>query len=480
MDPDQNFYSKNHCNSEYLLSDQLSEQVIRDKDQNLFSSLHFNARSLFKKFDHFVDYINLLDFQFHVIGFSETWLNDNSPVLSINNYSSVNKNRQGRSGGGVALYVHNSLSFFLRSDLSMDSDICDSLFLEIPRTREKNIIIGIIYKPPDSNTNVFVDAFDNVMANINRENKTSFIMGDFNIDLLKHSSHNPTLNFVNSIFSNSHLPLINRPTRITSSTATLIDNILSNGNNLLTRSGILINDLSDHLPVYQITFFSKSPCKVKNCNTSQFNRLITSERVDRFKMDLSNVSWNAVLNIDEPNLALNTFHSHFLDLYDKHFPVKKSISRRKLKTWMTNGVINSIKYKNKLYKKFISNPTTSNSSKYKKFRNKLNSTIKLTKANYYRDKFNSAKTNIKNTWNIINSLLNKNCHTNIPPKLNCGGQPTSDPTVIANAFNNYFTQVGPSLNKNIPRANTAYSDYLKDPNINSLFSPLLLKVKFMI
>ena len=47
LDPDQNFYSKNHCNSEYLLSDQLSEQVIRDKDQNLFSSLHFNARSLF-------------------------------------------------------------------------------------------------------------------------------------------------------------------------------------------------------------------------------------------------------------------------------------------------------------------------------------------------------------------------------------------------------------------------------------------------
>ena len=99
--------------------------------------------------------------------------------------------------------------------------------------------------------------------------------------------------------------------------------------------------------IYQCTkslFFSKSPCKVKHCNTSQFNRLITSERVDRFKLDLSNVSWNAVLNIDEPNLALNTFHSNFFDLYDKHFPVKKFISSRKLKTWMTNGVINSIKY----------------------------------------------------------------------------------------------------------------------------------------
>ena len=99
----------------------------------------------------------------------------------------------------------------------------------------------------------------------------------------------------------------------------------------------------------------------------------------------------------------------------------------------------------------------------------------LPRPNYYRDKFNSAKTNIKNIWNIINSLLNKNCHTNIPPKFNCGGQPTSDPTVIANAFNNYFTQVGPSLNKNIPRANTAYSDYLKDPNMNSLFFTPVIK-----
>ena len=47
--------------------------------------------------------------------------------------------------------------------------------------------------------------------------------------------------------------------------------------------------------------------------------------------------------------------------------------------------------------------------------------------------------------------------------------------MIANAFNNYFTQVGPSLKKNIPQANTAYSDYLKDPNINSLFFTPVIK-----
>ena len=68
---------------------------------------------------------------------------------------------------------------------------------QIPHLHEKNIVIVIVYKPPDININVFVDTFDNIMANINRENKTSFIMGDFDIDLidLKNSTHNPTLEF---------------------------------------------------------------------------------------------------------------------------------------------------------------------------------------------------------------------------------------------------------------------------------------------
>ena len=78
----------------------------------------------------------------------------------------------------------------------------------------KSIIVGIVYKPPDTNVNSFVDAFDILLTEIGKENKLAYILGDFNIDLLKHEHHNPTQNVTNSLFSNYHLPLINKPTRI--------------------------------------------------------------------------------------------------------------------------------------------------------------------------------------------------------------------------------------------------------------------------
>ena len=78
-------------------------------------------------------------------------------------------------------------------------------------------------------------------------------MGDFNIDLLK-SDENPHVNdFLNQMFSSSFQPLITRPTRITNSSATLIDNIFVNNLEEIYTSGILFTDLSDHLPIFQIT-----------------------------------------------------------------------------------------------------------------------------------------------------------------------------------------------------------------------------------
>ena len=52
-------------------------------------------------------------------------------------------------------------------------------------------------------------------------------MGDFNIDLLKVDIHRPTHEYLELLYSYSMLPTIYKPTRITESTATIIDNILT-------------------------------------------------------------------------------------------------------------------------------------------------------------------------------------------------------------------------------------------------------------
>ena len=124
--------------------------------------------------------------------------------------------------------------------------------IEITQLNSKNIVVGTVYKPPDFNTNGFVDLFDNLLHRPNMENKHVYIMGDFNIDLLKHNVHNPTSHFVDCLFSNSFVPLIQKPTRITDSSATLTDNIFTNCCDLSIKSGTLFSDISDHIPIFQI------------------------------------------------------------------------------------------------------------------------------------------------------------------------------------------------------------------------------------
>ena len=66
------------------------------------------------------------------------------------------------------------------------------------------------------------------MAQLSSENKVCYVMADWNLDLMKHHCHDLTGQFLDTMFSRSFVPLITRPTRITTNTATLIDNIFTN------------------------------------------------------------------------------------------------------------------------------------------------------------------------------------------------------------------------------------------------------------
>ena len=77
-------------------------------------------------------------------------------------------------------------------------------------------------------------------------------MGDFKIDLLKYGSNEHANRFLNQMYSSQFYPVINRSTRITTNSATTIANIFIDNIYLNCSSGILISDLSDHLPVFQI------------------------------------------------------------------------------------------------------------------------------------------------------------------------------------------------------------------------------------
>lgn len=69
-------------------------------------------------------------------------------------------------------------------------------------------------------------------------------MADFNINVINYHSHNLTNEFVDMIYSYYSKPLITKPTRITSNSATLIDNLFTNDFDNIVLSGILYFDIS--------------------------------------------------------------------------------------------------------------------------------------------------------------------------------------------------------------------------------------------
>ena len=337
--------------------------------------------------------------------------------------------------------------------------------MEVNRPKEKNLIVGVIYRPPKQSLQEFINDLDLLIIRISKENKKCYIMADWNIDLMKDK----TGEFLDIMFSRSFYPLISRPTRITSNTATVIDNIFTNDPNNCSASGLLFTDISDHLPIFTIL---SDHCK----NTSK-NIYVTfhdknANNMAAFKAELQTVNWDDVTGHNDPNSAYETFLSKYVASYNKSFPLKKVKARNGHlnKTWLSKGLLKSIKRKNILYKRYLCNPSSDRENQYKKYRNKLISCLRAAKRIYYAKKLEECKSNMKSTWTILNEVINnKKSKSNLPTTFNVDDKEISYPTQIADHFCAYFTNIGPNLANSIPPCLTSHRSFLSGAFMNSLY-----------
>ena len=177
-------------------------------------------------------------------------------------------------------------------------------------------------------------------------------MGDYNINILNNEVHSQTSDLIDLMYSYSLVPLINRPTRITNNSATLIDNIFSNNLHDLHKStqAILVTDISDHLPIIHINW------NFKDCNEdlSIIRRSNTKKNREEFKQAMNNINWTELYSMSDTQSAFSYFHNVIKGLHDKHFPKKQIKLRHNCrKPWLTTGLKNAIKTKNKLHKKSL-------------------------------------------------------------------------------------------------------------------------------
>ena len=101
---------------------------------------------------------------------------------------------------------------------------------------------------------------------------------------------------------------------------------------------------------------------------------------------------------------------NYTEFYNKSFPIKFCRGKN-LKTlhnpWLTTGILKSIKTKSRLYKLFLRKPSHERESNYKSFRNKLTCLVRIARKNYYDNKLDKARSNLKQTWKILNEVINR-------------------------------------------------------------------------
>ena len=155
------------------------------------------------------------------------------------------------------------------------------------------LLITAVYRTPKGNNKLFKNFCKDFLNKQEMSNKAAFLLGDFNLNASDYDTNKEVKDFFNLVFQNGFLSLVQRPTRVTRTSATVIDHILTNRvlENKI-QSGIIKTDISDHFPIFTV-FKTNETWSLEK--TKFIKRDISSENIDTFKFLLENLKWDNIL-----------------------------------------------------------------------------------------------------------------------------------------------------------------------------------------
>jgi len=358
QDDDNHILSRFDIDSKYYDVEQL--QFYTECESSFkYNTLHLNIqglRSSFENLKHLLHKLELNNIHIDFILLCETFLHGTQNQdyhCNIEGYQLVCKNRSTRSKGGVAIYVNNKHHFSLRDDLStfVEGEY-ESIFIEITST-PNNAIIGEIYRIPNTPARLSVNRFEDTIAKLINYNSHDIIIGsDMNFDFIKMNEHKHTADLFENFISSGLIPVITRPTRITHSTASVIDNIYIKLHQTHIKSGIITTKISDHLPIF--AFYGKIS-KKKQDSIIIKSRKLNDANIVKIRYILERYDWTILTGLDA-NSAYNKFLSILTNAIDKIAPernIKLSPKHIIREPWVTKGVLKSSATLDKLYKKSL-------------------------------------------------------------------------------------------------------------------------------
>ena len=495
-------------NSPYLDLQTLAKYCLTNRSN--FSVLSLNAQSINSKIDKLKSVLQFLQdeyqFFFSVICIQETWIGnaETSTLPQIPNYEPFHQPKSLGAHSGLMIYVFNEFKgteakLFNRAP----SGLWEGQSLLISGASLKQTLrVSHIYRPPRFNNNnatieTFLNEINPYLELLSKEKNVNIICGDFNLDLKEVNSREKIQQFLDLFLNYGFLPKIMLPTHFSKKGCTLIDQIFCKYEDPWQNheSGIIVSKVSDHLMCitsFNIPLIAKKADFVTTIDNSPKNTAIFLEKV---ALDVQKIQFSINL-LDDPSQNCVKLISCITKQIEKCFPKKKvkfNKYKHKIAPWMTNGIMQSMHRRDKLYVKMQKSPINSERRKcfeneLKQLQSTLQKIIRQAKRLFFEVEFTKFSGNCRKTWGVISDILNKNRKkTEFPGHFLTKVQTNStsiqgeseniditikisDKQTIADQFNVFFANIGPNLSERIKYNGNKTVEHFLTRLVHSKFS----------
>lgn len=423
--------------------------------KNKFIVGHINARSLNKNIEELRAIIYRTAFD--AIAISETWLTKNTPRgrFELNNYSIFRSDRTSKRGGGVLWYIRDHYKTKVIKTPSSEP-VPEMLWIEVT-TGGKKLALGCLYKPPKLPYGVFANLYDCLMYIYTKYDHT-ILLGDFNCNMLDLNAYDSKLLIDSFIEPFSLKQLIEKPTRITNTSSTLIDLILVNKpENALFSNCCEAPGVSDHHFTYVAYSLKKEKFKPYKVTKRDFKNVDWAN----FKNSVEFAPWENILAVGDLNDKISVLENYMRDILDQYAPYKTfTVKKPNHSPWIDDSIRKMMDVRDTLKNEANATKDSAKFDAFKNERNRVTSARRRAQKQMFNETINKLAKNTKQFYEAakkLGILTSKNSSPHIH--------------FSADSLNNAF----------VSNNNAAVDDNLIDEQIRKMYAknpPCLHKFEF--
>ena len=351
---------------------------------------HLNVRSL-KSRENFIlvkDSIQSIGFDMFTI--SETWLYSSVTDASVyvSGYSMFRQDcGPQKAGAELCVYTRDTLKVeYIENLSSVTSDGLQQLWLKVEMRSCKSFLLNTVYRPPSTPVK-FLDDLTCVFIDSLLRGLDIFVISDLNCNLLSEDYESRA--FSDFCTTLNLTQLIKSPTRITESSQSLIDVIMTTNKEIIASSGVLTSSISDYNLIYLLL-----DLKVLRARPSYVSiRSYKNYNFTKFLEDLQLVPFHMVNFFEDISDQVDMYGILFLDVLNEHAPIKRIKIKAKPNPFVSPEIKQLMKTCNNWHKSAMKTNDKLHWNAYKFFRQEVKREIRLAERIYVKSQIINSKGN---------------------------------------------------------------------------------------